>query len=275
MTSRMHLVAAVVVISLLASGLAWGQQSSGSSGAAGSQSAGQSSAAGSSAAGSSYGQQSTSGQSAGQMEGGARAIQPNPELDRTLATLLTLGNQAEIELGQFAQGRASSDAVKQFARQMIQDHTNFIDQMQQAVLRSRGQGSAAASASAQGASQNAAAAGTQPGEALIQAGVQHDPLLSVTQQAGQRIINLTQQELGRHQGAQFDAAYVGQQLMAHVEMLAKLQTAQGHVTPEFRQVIDQGIQTTEQHLGHARELMQQLQQQMAATARRQSESRSQ
>jgi putative membrane protein len=42
--------------------------------------------------------------------------------DRTFITKAAEGGRREVELGQLAQGKASSDAVKQFAQRMVEDH---------------------------------------------------------------------------------------------------------------------------------------------------------
>lgn len=42
--------------------------------------------------------------------------------DRNFVTKAAEGGRMEVELGQLAQGRASSDAVKQFGQRMVEDH---------------------------------------------------------------------------------------------------------------------------------------------------------
>jgi len=42
--------------------------------------------------------------------------------DRNFITKAAAGGRAEVELGQLAQGKASSDAVKQFGQRMVEDH---------------------------------------------------------------------------------------------------------------------------------------------------------
>lgn len=232
------------------------------------------------------------------------ALQPNPILDRVLARWLILGNQQEIAVNQFAQGRASNDAVKKFAQQMVQDHTQFIDRLQQVPLRNEpgqsGQPGQPGQSSQSGQPQTmvlppservvgtpptgttvapsgtpmqtvpstgAVSPGQQPYTAGFRGRPEEPPLLTLMQQVGDRTVNLRKDELGKQQGARFDAAYLGQQTAAHLRVLATLQTFQSHATPELQALINQGIQTTERHLDDARNLMNQLEQQAAATAR--------
>lgn len=92
--------------------------------------------------------------------------------------------------------------------------------------------------------------------------------LRFKEDVAQRKVQQTEAELGRHHGRDFDKAFMGQQLTLHVDMLATLQSARNHATGDFQKTIDQGIQTTQQHLEHARRIMAQLQQNPSTTAQR-------
>jgi hypothetical protein len=64
--------------------------------------------------------------------------------------------------------------------------------------------------------------------------------------------------LNEKQGQDFDHAYIGQQIVAHTQMTAKLQAAQNHVSPEFQEVLRTGAETAEHHLKEARTIMDNL-----------------
>lgn len=213
------------------------------------------------------------------------ALQASPRLDHLMARWLSLGNQREVTLGQFAQQRASSDAVKKFAQDMIKDHSEFGDRLQQVAQRfeqNQQMVQQAMTAAPSGSMQEMPSVGAplppetaqsgpigsgQPYRAGYRGGgLPGTPALTLAQQVGDRTTKLVQDELGKRQGVQFDAAYIGQQINQHLEILAALETFEQHATPEFKQVISQGVQATERHLNDARNLMNQLQQQIAATA---------
>jgi putative membrane protein len=66
---------------------------------------------------------------------GLRAQQSAPassklqRTDRNFITKAPAGGQAEVELGRLAQGKASSDAVKQFGQRVVEDHAAAIREL--------------------------------------------------------------------------------------------------------------------------------------------------
>jgi predicted outer membrane protein len=224
-------------------------------------------------------------------------------IDQSVAAMLALGNHCEIQLGQLASQKSQNPQVKEFAQQMVQDHTKFLSQLQPFLpagfaddLKSEGAATGARSprtgagaVRAEGAAETrpegAAAARTadnpaadnqvaqndpqrpranqgrteaRQGEAGQQGDQARNPMLQIQKDAAQRALAMTKEILNEKQGSEFDKCYIGEQVMAHVHMLAKLEASQNHVSPEFQQIIRQGQQTTEQHLKHARTLAQQL-----------------
>jgi hypothetical protein len=70
----------------------------------------------------------------------------------------------------------------------------------------------------------------------------------------------TERFLGQQQGAEFDKWFMALQLVEHMGMRDKLQVSQRHATGELRALVDQGIQTTDQHIRQAEQVMRQLSQ---------------
>jgi predicted outer membrane protein len=192
------------------------------------------------------------------------------QLDRFVAVCLALGNQEEIELAQIAQERAQNPQVKQFAQTMIEEHQQALSQLKQADpqlasmnLELQAQGGAAGTTGAARAESETTRPGAQPPGAQRgqTAGAQggQQPMVDFARDFRQECLNLVTQELGRKQGAEFDKAYIGQQVGAHMTMLAELRTAQRHIqNDQLKPVLQQGEQMVEHHLAQAKQIKQQL-----------------
>ena len=169
--------------------------------------------------------------------------------DSQLAGCLIVDNQGEIALGKLAEQKTKNNDVKQFAQQMVKDHTDFMQKLEQFAGE---QGQTAATQSNPGMQNMASAA--QP------MGSQPLNLASLKQQIGQKCLEMTQQELGKYDGAQFDKCYVGQQIGAHMQVLAELEVFRNQASPELASLLDKGIQTTKTHLEHAKTIAKSLEQ---------------
>jgi len=253
---------------------------------------------GRSAAGQSSSATQTPGSRRNSLGGSSQALSSQGGgLEQHIATCLALGNQEEVALAQFAQQRTQNPEVKQFAQTMIEQHQQALQQLQQAAPQlasmnlqltagsgaqsgQAGQsGSSSRSASAtsgQGATGSTATAGadrstasgstssstsdasTSGNQRGASAGGEHQQMAEFAREVKQTCLNLTQQDLSRKQGAEFDKCYIGQQIVAHTQMLAELQTAQRHVSGQMQSLIQQGTQMTEHHLAQAKSIMQQL-----------------
>ena len=196
--------------------------------------------------------------------------QRRSNLDQQLATMLVPGNQAEIELGKLALQKSQNEGVKQFAQTMIDHHGQYLNDLKQFSPRGEtnqpGQpgNEAAANRDNAAAAPDNRAARTAPGDAEAntrsrpgQRGGQGE-LNQVRDTAAKYKLSLTKQMLEEYQGQDFDMGYLGQQIVAHIEMLAKLKAMENHGSPEFQQTVKKGIQTTEGHLKQARALAMQL-----------------
>jgi predicted outer membrane protein len=200
--------------------------------------------------------------------GGQQASQGNA-LEKHIAVCLTLGNQEEIQLGQFAQDRAQHPQVKQFAQMMVEEHQQANSKIQQAMpevasmnlelTAQGGQGGAQGATAGAGSRTQSSTAGNQRSSATGAAGQGgQQEMVQFAKDVKQNCLQLAMQELGRKQGAEFDKAYIGQQLVAHMNMLAELRAAQKHASGELQPIIQQGTQMTEHHMAQARQIMEQL-----------------
>lgn len=216
-------------------------------------------------------------------------------LDGLLVQMLAPANMEEIALARLAERQSKNPLVKEFAQQVIQDHTQFLEQ-----LRRFGNVSAGPAAPADNESGGASRARVNVGNATIDApaaprqeaaepdqgaaarevdvlagGVEvrtpaegrparvaaggiDSQILPLMHEVHQRCLASTQRYLQNKQGQQFDDAYVGIQIVQHMQMLDKLAVASEHASPQLQQVLQQGTQTAQTHLEHAEKLMQQL-----------------
>jgi predicted outer membrane protein len=187
------------------------------------------------------------------------------QIDQAIATCLALGNQEEVALAQFAQDRLQSEEAKQFAEMMIQQHQAALEKLnrlvpQVAAVSLQGQPGAGADRPAAG-QPGATPRSGQPGAATPTAGApsgQHSTLTALQVRMAQECLNLTQRELEEKQGAEFDHCYIGQQVGAHIGMLAKLRGSREFASPQLQAFIQEAEQTVQQHLDHAKELAEKL-----------------
>jgi len=207
------------------------------------------------------GQQQPGQQQSGQQRtANLRGESANPSssqlIDGHLAACLILGNEEEVALGRFATKHASSDSVKKFAQQMVDDHTKAEEQLRQfapqnASLQLTSSGSESGAQSRTEARANSqfdsSAANSSPTSAPQQ-------LLAIEREAKQECLNRTEKELGEKRGSEFDHAYLGQQMVGHVQMVSTLTAFEKHASPDLQRVIAEQRKTAEQHLDHIKQL---------------------
>jgi predicted outer membrane protein len=237
--------------------------------------------------------QPVGGQS-GQLTAG-QSGQPN-KTDSELAAWLIIDNQGEIAAAKIAEQRASSNEVKQFAQQMINEHSQFLDKLQRfageqggslangqpatsgvQIQGADGSNQAGATAGNQGSATNQIQAtttergqsGTQNRQQAIAGGSDSHGLdiVDLKRRLGEQCKASLQRELESKSGRDFDKCYSGQQLAAHMQMLDTLEVFKNFASGDLRRVIEEGIGTTQNHLKHARQLVQDLDKSSTETAR--------
>jgi predicted outer membrane protein len=190
----------------------------------------------------------------GQSQQPAAGRQPGQgsDLDKQIAACLLLGNQEEVALAQFALDRCQDDQCKQFAETMIEHHQQAISKIEQAAPQL---------AAKDLKLRNAKLDRNENAQSSNQAGEQGnrlDPALMLTRQIKEECFALTAKALGEKQGAEFDKAYIGQQIMAHMLMKAELKGSEPFASEQLKPVIQEGMEVTEQHLARAKDIMEQL-----------------
>lgn len=181
-----------------------------------------------------------------------------PEFDAFVKHCLILSNQGEIAVAEFALQQSQSEQVQQFAKKMIDDHSKFVTAL----------GGKARTTHREGADPTPNATATAELDAKIAPPLRK--VAMVEEEIAKKCLQSTKQALGSKQGAEFDKCFFGAQVVAHRGMRDKLQVLQQHVSPELAQKLQEGLQTTEEHLAMAEQTLQRLE---SATARRPSPAR--
>jgi predicted outer membrane protein len=175
--------------------------------------------------------------------------------DSQLASCLIVDNQGEIALGKLAQQKSKDNDVKQFAEKMVQDHTQFMKQLEQFAGAQDGNANMNATGPLQGAGSTDRAV---PGAMMQPMGGQALNFVALKQEIGKKCLEMTEREMQQKEGSQFDKCYIGQQIGAHMQVLATLEVVRNQASPELASVLDKGIETTKTHLEHAQKLAKSL-----------------
>ena len=178
---------------------------------------------------------------AGGQYAGAQGASASAQVDQAIAACLALGNEEEIALAQFAESRVKNEKVKQFVAMMIKDHREAIEKLHKvaphlATLNLQLDGDAG-----------------QDGQTAAGGDV-NQQMLALQRNVAQQCLELTQNELDEKEGAEFDRCFIGQQVGAHIAMLAKLKGSEKFASGALRSHIQEATQTVESHLQHAKEL---------------------
>jgi len=209
-------------------------------------------------------------------------------MDQFMVAWLAPCNEEEIILAKMAQSRAQDPQVKQFADQMIADHTALLQKLgkfghveqtfsDSTVIRDAkpnadatkpATATPAAEPADEGVVQNtlrevgetAREVAREVGEAVRSTVGYTDSAdaCRMKREIHRECLALTERELDKRQGPDFDKAFLGQQAGAHIGMLATLKVFEKHATDEMRPLIQEALATTEKHFNHANELMQNL-----------------
>lgn len=168
--------------------------------------------------------------------------------DRKIAVLLANCNKAEFKLAKYALNRAESSEVRSFADSLLQDHDLTINQLRRFAPE-------IGSADSTGNGRGYEGEQRRSGEGRMMRAWDD---MTVAQQISDRLVRKARDELSEKEGWEFDHTFVGQQLVAHQQDIAKMEVYRQYASPELRQVIDEAIQIAEGHEQEARDLAMEL-----------------
>jgi predicted outer membrane protein len=94
--------------------------------------------------------------------------------------------------------------------------------------------------------------------------------VAIMEEVAKRTQQSMQRELSQKEGAEFDRAYLGGQIMAHMWLSDALSVFEQHASANLQPILQEGLQTAQQHLAHAKALLARIEQgQTKSTADRQ------
>lgn len=184
---------------------------------------------------------------------GSNAASSARDLDHYIANCLIIKNEAEIKANEFGESRAESQKVKQFARQMVNDHRQLVEKLQQ--LTAMGQAGAVQASTTQPIAQAQTTPTQRPAPNANQ---QYAKLLELDRQITDQCGQIMQQKLGEKQGAEFDKCFVAAQVGAHIHMLAALEVISQQTTGQLQQLAAEAKAKVQRHLDHAEQLAKEL-----------------
>ena len=212
---------------------------------------------------------------------------PHMQSDQELAQWLAFCNEGEIAMAKWAADQTSNKDVREMAEMMVKDHEEFQkalekfgarvereDNARREPLREPAQAGrppAAPGAAPAQAQQPVARQPVAPGQVPPQGQVQGRPaarpphavagginFLELKHEIDKAKGEAIRKDLERRKGSEFDDAFVGFQIAGHVDALETMKVFRKHASPQFQQVLSDGIKTTEHHLADAQKLMEEL-----------------
>lgn len=202
--------------------------------------------------------------------------------DHQIAQCLTIENQAEIKMAQFAKSHTKNDQVRKFTEMLAQDHQKFVQKLEQFASNTN----AAHQHNATNMNKNNTTTTTVNGN--VNAQNQQVNGTVATEQPRMNNQNVNNQNMadghhGQHginpiqlhremadqcysdsvamlneKPEKFDKCFVGMQIAGHAHMISQLKVLKNHASPELAQVLEEGLQTTKQHMEAAEQLMEQI-----------------
>ena len=175
--------------------------------------------------------------------------------DQEIAAVKLAFCRNEIELAKLASQKAQSDEVKQFAAQMVKEHSEGCAKLEKWA------GSLASAAPARGAGAEVRIEpGTRPAVDVNLRGAAVSPLnwVAIHQQMAEQCLSMSKQELGKKEGAEFDKCFIGMAIGGHQQAVVADKVFENYASPQFRSELEQCQNTATTHLNEAKQIMEKL-----------------
>ncbi|HVJ84992.1 MAG TPA: DUF4142 domain-containing protein [Caulifigura sp.] len=202
--------------------------------------------------------QNTRSRQAGQR--GNRQAQAGDRFESHVADCLIMGNQEEIALLKFGMERTKSKEIKDLAQSMIKDHEKAVSELRGFGSKEHANSELTADQSTNKsvATREARKLPADESGSQVQGAGLMARLHDMARRSHEICLTLNREELAKYEGHEFDQAFLGQQLGAHIGMLAKLKAAQEETSGELSQWTAKAQDTTKKHKDHLEKLMNDL-----------------
>lgn len=180
--------------------------------------------------------------------------QAGVSVKQALIKKLQKANQAEVELATMAQKKTDNPELKQFAKMIVDDHKACNEKLQQLDTKQAANGSQPDSNSEVANAQ----VRQQAGKNASQGGMVPQQLCQIMDQATDNSLQMAKKMLEKHEGPEFEMAFLRQQCMAHMMMLAELKAIESSGPQELKAFAKETITKVEQHLEKAKQMVKAL-----------------
>jgi predicted outer membrane protein len=169
--------------------------------------------------------------------------------DQQIVNWLALCNTEEVELAKLAAENAKDAKVREFAQMLAKEHGQNLAQLEKfGAQRVRLEVASA------GEGQRTARVDDGARPTAGQAGLDFNEI--GRQIAAECIANAKKE--WSEKGEDCDMAFVGQQIVAHKQMLSAMKVLRQYASPELQASIDKSTEATREHLDHAKQLIESL-----------------
>lgn len=193
----------------------------------------------------------------------ATSSQTTTTVKQAIAKKLMMANKAEIELAQLAKQKSKNPKLNQIADKLISDHRQLNEKLQKWEPNSgnaQNQGATSRSGIQNSTLQDTPASEQRTGRdrADSMKGNVPQALCAIMDKASENALTMTKEMLQNYDGEEFDMAFVGQQVVAHMMLLAELKAIESQNLEEISQIAGKAASTTEQHLEELKGLAKEL-----------------
>ena len=171
-------------------------------------------------------------------------------LETHIASCLILSNLKEQELSKFVKEKIDDDDVEKFAKKMEKQHKKFVSELKEFAPEA---------ATAKLSDDDDDGDDSKSSRYTATTGDNVDrKLITLQRRAAEKCLKMVKEEMKDKDDDELAKAYVGQQISAHIGMLAQLEAAERSASGNLKSVIKDVKSKTEDHLDEAKDLMKDL-----------------